>query len=227
MNSAYRYKKPVRRSRYAVFRRRLLMAIMLIVVVGGIALFIYFNSRTPQNNQPVSAVQTTTVTDPKSTFTGPYFQFQDTGKWSLDKSDSTATKFVYLKYNKNVLQHVLNIYVNQAPIPLDLAVPRVLPVRIVNNNSLDITNISSPCGNLYAKGELHKVKEMIVNGATMLCDPDSPQYNVVLAEINGDYRLKMVRPNGAPVQFVITYKDDGLDPQPDSLLNIASTFQAR
>lgn len=226
MNSAYRYKKPVRRSRYAVFRRRLLATALLTAVVGGMAVFIYSSTHNSPN-QPVSAAQTTTIADPKATFTGPYFQFQDTGKWSLDKNDTTATKFVYLKYNKNVLQHVLYIYVNQVPIPLNLAVPRVLPVRIVNNNSLDITNISDPCGNQYAKGELHKVKELVINGATMLCDPDSPSYSVVLAEINGNYQLKMVRPDGTPIQFVITYQDDGLDPQPDSLLNIASTFQTR
>jgi hypothetical protein len=61
----------------------------------------------------------------------------------------------------------------------------------------------------------------------MLCDPDNTQYYVVLSEINGDYRLQLKRPNGTPIQFVITYKDNGLDPQPDSILNVANSFKTR
>ncbi|MGH7157298.1 MAG: hypothetical protein ACREGG_04280 [Candidatus Saccharimonadales bacterium] len=224
MSSAYRYRKPVRRSRYAVFRRRLLAATIFVAAVGAIAYFVYSNDHNPAA-KPVSTATTTTVAAPEETFTGPYFEFQDTGKWSFDKHDSTDNRFVYQKYNKNELQHELDIYVNQVPIPLNLAVPLVLPVRIVNDNSLDITNVSSACGAQYAPGELHKVKELVINGATLLCDPDSPSYDVVLSEINGNYQLKMVRPNGQPIQFVIIYKDLGLAPQPDSLLNVASSFK--
>jgi hypothetical protein len=226
MNSSYIYRKPVRRSRYATFRRYLALMLGLVLVVGGIAAYILSNLHAPAH-KPVSAAQVTTIADPKKTFTGPYFQFQDTGEWSLDKNDTTANRFVYLKYRKNVLEHQLNIFVNQTPSQLYLAVPRVLPVRIVNNNSLDITGVSSPCGQQYASGELHKVKEVSINGAIMLCDPDSSQYDVILSEINGDYQLKMTWPGGTPIQFVITYQDLGLDPQPDSILNIASSFQAR
>ncbi|MBX4188598.1 hypothetical protein KW792_00680, partial [Candidatus Saccharibacteria bacterium] len=98
---------------------------------------------------------------------------------------------------------------------------------IVNNNSLQGTDVSKPCGQAYATGELHKVKELTVGHATMLCDPDSPQYYIVLAEINGDYRLNLKRPNGTPIQFVITYKDTGLDPQPNAIQNIANSFKTK
>lgn len=195
-----------------------------VAIVGAAAYFVYSSVHAPAA-KPVSAATTTTVVGSMETFTGPYFQFQDTGKWSFDKHDSTNSKYVYQKYNRNELEHELDVYVNQVPIPLDLAVPRVLPVRIVNRNSLDITNVSGPCGSLYGPGELHQVKEKVVNGATMLCDPDNPNYDVVLSEINGDYQLSMIRPNGTPIQFVIIYKDLGLAPQPDSLLNIASSFR--
>jgi uncharacterized protein (UPF0333 family) len=226
MNSSYTYRKPLRRSRYATFRRYLLVMLGVIIAVGGVGFYV-LSSLHAKPSQPISTAQVTTVANPEETFTGPYFQFKDTGKWSFDKHDSTDNKFVYLKYQKNELLHQLNIYVNQTPNPLYLAVQRVLPLRIVNNNSFDITNISSPCGAQYAKNELHRVKELSINGAVMLCDPDNAQYTVVLSEINGNYQLKMVRPGGTSIQFVITYQDLGLDPQPDSLLNIASSFQTR
>jgi hypothetical protein len=119
------------------------------------------------------------------------------------------------------------IYVNQVPTPLYLAVSRVLPVRIVNSNSLQAIGVSDPCGNKYAAGEAHHTKEVSINGATMLCDPDSTQYTVVLSEEGGDYQLHLQRPNGQAIQFVITYQDLGLTPTSDSIVNIADSFQTR
>jgi hypothetical protein len=59
----------------------------------------------------------------------------------------------------------------------------------------------------------------------MLCDPDSSQFKVVLAEINGDYQLHMQRKDGTPISFVITYRDLRLEPGTDSLIRVANTFQ--
>jgi DNA repair exonuclease SbcCD nuclease subunit len=119
------------------------------------------------------------------------------------------------------------VYINQDPIPLYTAVPRALPVRVVNNNSFQVTNVSSPCVDQYAKGELHKVKEVQINNATILCDPGSPQYFIILSEVNGDYHIHLKKADGTPVEFVITYKDDGLDPTPTSIINIANSFKTR
>ncbi|MBX4197582.1 hypothetical protein KW801_03460 [Candidatus Saccharibacteria bacterium] len=227
MARGYVYKRPVKRSHYSNFRRQLLITVLFLAAFAAVGYFIYSGLRGNQGTPAVSKVENSEITGNKSTTINDYFQFQDTGQWVLDKNNSTTTKFTYHKFRKSVLEHEMVIYMNQVPIPLYLAAPRVLPVRIVNNNSLQTTNVSSPCVSQYAKGELHKVKELQVNNATMLCDPDSPQYFVVISEINGDYRLHLRRPNGTPVQFVITYKDTGLSPQPNSILNIASSFQTR
>src|SRR5437868_824054 len=108
--SRYVYKKPVRRSRYADSRRFSLMAIILIVLVGGIGFFIYFGAHS-KTVKPVSSVQTSEITDNKETFKSPSFQFQDTGKWVLDEKDSNQNKFIYLKYRGQVLEHQLIVYV--------------------------------------------------------------------------------------------------------------------
>src|SRR5437016_904607 len=123
MNTTYKYRKPVRRSVYAVFRRHFLLTIVVVGIVGILSVFIYANTLGSHTPKPVSATAVTTVYDPKETFIGPYFQFQDTGKWSQDKHDSTANKLVYQKYRGNVLEHELDVYINQIPIPLNLAVP--------------------------------------------------------------------------------------------------------
>lgn len=227
MRQGYVYKKPVKRSHYSRFRRYLLTAIILLGLFGGLAYYIYSGLHAAQKPSALSAVEKTEITGNQQTFTNDFFEFQDTGSWVVDKNNTTSNKFVYHKFNKNVIEAEMIVYINQDPIPLYSAVPRALPVRIVNDDSLQATNVSSPCGGQYAKGELHKVKEVTVSGATMLCDPDSPQYFVILAEIGGDYHLHLKRPNGTPIEFVITYKDLGLDPRPDSIVNIASTFKTR
>ncbi|MBX4201386.1 hypothetical protein KW803_00620 [Candidatus Saccharibacteria bacterium] len=226
MARGYVYKRPVKRSHYSNFRRQLIISCFFIAAFIAVGYFIYAGLHRPEPKAVTSAIETTEITGNKTTFTNDYFQFQDTGKWILEKnSGGTATKLVYHKFRKNVLEHEFVAYINQVPIPLNLATSRVLPVRIVNTNSLQVTNVSSPCGTEYAKGELHKVKELSINNATMLCDPDSPQYSVVFSEISGDYRLKMKRSSAAPIQFVIIYKDTGAAPQTDSIINIASSFK--
>jgi len=227
MARGYVYKKRVRRSQYSNFRRYLIIAAIILCLFGGLGYFIYSGLHAPQKSSPLSAVQETEITGGQQTFTNDYFTFQDTGSWVIDKNNSDATKLTYHKFDKNVIEAEMIVYINQDPIPLYAAVPRALPIRIVNDNSFQVTNVSSPCVDQYAKGELHKVTTVSINGANILCDPDSPQYFVILSEINGDYHLHLKRSNGTPIEFVITYKDLGLDPQPDSLINIASTFHTK
>lgn len=228
MSRAYIYRKPMRRGRHAEFRRRIFMIILILAPFIAVGVYIYFGFHNAKQVKPVtSAVQNTEITGNKSTFFNDYFSFQDTDTWILDKNNSNATKLTYHKFRKNIMEAELVVYINHVPIPLYLATPRVLPVRIVNDNSFFATTVSDPCVNAYAKGELHKVKEVSVGLATMLCDPDSPQYFVQFGEVGGNYQLNLKRSNGAPIQFVITYKDTSLDPQPDAILNIANSFKTR
>jgi hypothetical protein len=227
MSRHYVYKKPVSRSHYSNFRRYLLITILLLGVFGGVGYFIYSGLNSSKDSSAISKVENTEITGNSNTFTNDYFQFQDSGTWTIDKNNSDKHKITYHKFRKNVIEHEMVVYINQDPTPLYVEVPRALPVRTVNDNSLQPTNVSSPCVGQYAKGELHKVKEVQINNATILCDPDSPQYFLVLSEINGDYHLHLKRSNGMPIQFVITYKDLGLQPIPDSIINIASSFKAK
>jgi hypothetical protein len=227
MKRGYEYRRPVKRSHYSHFRRQMFISLIFLAAFGAVAYFIYSGLHRQPAKSATSAVENTEITGNKVATINDYFQFEDTTAWVLDKNNSTANKFTYHKFRKSVLEHELVVYMNQVPIPLYLATPEVLPVRIVNDNSFQATDISAPCGRTYAKDELHKVKEVRINSATMLCDPDNTQFYVELSEINGDYRLPLKRPNGTPVQFVITYKDVGLDSQPDSLINIANSFKTR
>jgi hypothetical protein len=221
----------MRRYRQAASRLRFFLAATVLLLVAIIAGAIIYDISRSDNTRPLnSKAQIKSITGSLRTFYSPYFRFQDTGKWVQNVKESSVNKYIYYKYNGLQIVAQLVVYVNQVPISLYLATSRVLPVRIVNSNSFDVTSISGPCGLTYGAKELHKVKNIIINGAAMLCDPDTPQYTVVLSEIGGNYQLKMHRLSGAPVQLVITYRDYNAQletrPQTKTLGQIAGSFQS-
>lgn len=222
----YEYQKMVRRHWYGRFkhRRRILIAFIVVILLAGAWLFIDSSRSNPEINQ-TSSVQEIQVNNNLNTFKNDLFSFQDSGKWVLSKHESDASKYVYYKYNGLDILSQLIVYVNQVPIPLDLASSRALPVRIVNNDSFDVTSLSGHCIGSYAAGELHKVKIVNVDYTDMLCDPDTPQFTVVLGEINGNYDLSMKRSNGSPVKLVVRYRDMRLQPNSDFVLQVANSFK--
>lgn len=229
MTDKYVYRRLVRRHWYGKFRlrRRYVIAfvLLLIAVVAYIAVDVVRSGN--KTKPPTSAVQNIAFGEVMNTFHSDYFEFQDTGNWVLSKSESTDQKYVYFKYSGVMPVGQLNIYVNQEPIPLDLAASRVLPVRTVNDNRLDVTNVYGHCVSKYGPDELHKIKTVVIEGASMLCDPDTPLYKVVISEVNGDWHLSLKRSNGEPAKFVITYRDITLKPGPEAILRISKSFRAK
>jgi hypothetical protein len=227
MADLYEYRKLVRRHWYGKFRLRRRFVVLFVLLLIAAAAAVGFDLMNNDTSKPqTSATENIEVSDSISTFQTDYFQFKDTGKWVLNKQESTARKFVYNKFRGVQPQHQLVVYINEEPIPLYLATSRVLPIRIVNNDSIDITNVYGPCGSVYKPGELHRVKVVTIEGADMLCDPDTPQYSVVLAEVNGNWRFDLQRRDGSPISFVITFRDQTLNPGPDSILRIADSFKS-
>jgi len=227
MADLYIYRKLVRRHWYGKFRLRSRFVILLVLALVAAAVFIAVDLAGNETSKPQTSVtKNVQISGNINTFQTDYFSFKDTGKWVLSQQESTTTKFVYFKFRGVQPQHQLVIYVNEEPIPLYLASSRVLPVRIVNNNALDITNVYGPCGSLYKPGELRQVKVVTIEGANMLCDPDTPQYSVTLAEVNGDWQLALQRRGGTPATYVITYRDQTLNPGPEAILRIAESFKS-
>lgn len=213
--------------RSKAFRRYVGLTAGLVLVLAIAALLIWIDNNRNQNQpSPVSTLQTYTVSGTANTFTSTYFKFKDNGKWVFDKKDSTSSKFVYFKYLGNEVQHELEVYVNQLPIPSYLGTSRMLPVRIVNNNSFDATVVTNECSSYYPPKAPHQEKNLTIEGSTMFCNPGSGDYSVILSQIGGDYKIKLRRSNGDTAQYIIIYRDLTLDPGPGIVKNIAETFQA-
>ena len=225
MAKHYVYNKPHRHHPRAVFRRRLLLVIFALTVVGLAVFGLTYDLQSEQTQAVKSTATKSEIKESTQTFKSPYFQFSDKGNWVYSKTGSSEKEFVYYKYRGLAIEHGLTIHVDQTPISLYLASTRVLPVRIVNNNRLDPVTVAGHCAGSYAKDEPKRVKPVTIEGATMLCVPDSPHYTVVLAEINGDYDLEFRKSNGQPIHLFVTYQDMRLDPGPETINQVAKTLQ--
>lgn len=223
--SRYHYQKPVGRSIYSRLRLYSIILGAFIAIIAIISGVIIAGIRS-KNLKPTSNVQSGQVSGGLNVFSNSVFQFSDYGQWVLDKRLSTPSHYIYEKYLGQELQGLLNVYVNSVPAEPNLTSTRVLPVRIVNNNSFQVTGVSDPCSNQFAAGQPHLVREFTINGATMLCDPSSGIYTVVVSQIQGNYQIPMMNSKNQPVQFVITYRNDEVSPQPASITNVVNSFKA-
>lgn len=227
MSQIYTYRRPVQGKHYHHFRRLLIILAITLVTIGGVVGYFIYQSKKQKPQAAVTApIQDVVISDSLHTTQSDYFKFTDKGKWVLKKDNSSATKLVYQKYQGDQLLHNMYFWVNTEPSNGDVTATRVLPVRTVNNNSFDVTNLSNHCGDTYKDGEPHAVKVVHTNGTALWCNPDSPGYRVVVSEIGGDWHLNLQRKDKTPISFEIIYEDVGINSQPDDLVRVISSFQA-
>jgi len=213
------------------FRSRFKLLILLILaLVAGAVVFLYdVYTKNQSPPTPVSKTTVKNVTFDSEFFSTPYFRFTDSGKWKFIQNQSTSSKFVFQKFlsNSELVQHQLIVYVNTTPIPLELATSRVLPVSLNDSsNGFKPTNVSDHCGKTYKNGELHKVQPRQIDGVTLLCDPEQGQFRVVIARSGGDYNMRLKRSDGSFANYIIIYQNQKLDPDPETVMQIASSFQS-
>jgi hypothetical protein len=195
---------------------RLLIVLMVVVILGS-AFFLYdFDHKKQNPNTPTTKTTIKNINFEDKRFSTPYFSFKDSDTWNFISSQSASNKFVFQKYlpRSTLVQHQLIVYVNTTPPPLDLAASRVMPVKI------------SEDGKSFETGEIHRVQMRQINGTTLLCDPDQGQFRVIFAQTGGDYNLRLKRADGTTANYVIIYQNQKIDPNSDTLTQVANSFQS-
>jgi hypothetical protein len=213
------------------FRRRFkFLALFAIAIIIATVVFLYdFYSKKQTPQAPVSKTTFKNITFEDKEVTSPYFKFKDSQDWKFIPAQSTSNKFVFQKFlpNSTLVQHQLMVYINYTPPPLELASSRVLPVGInTQMNGFDPESVSAHCGTTYKPGEIHKVLPRTLDGATLLCDPEQGQFRVVIAKKGGDYNLKLKRADGSTANYIIIYQNQKIDPDTDTIMQIANSFQS-
>ena len=226
---AYQINQPIHAVHRRRYRRRSLLLAIVLLVFGAIVAFViydFYHLKHQNGKKPVGVTYEQQIAGAQ-TFTSSYFQFSDTSKWTYAPNDSTAAKLTYLLYVNGLPAHSLTVYVNQTPLQDDLAVTRVLPVQLKNNNSFTITgDIAGPCGGLYQPTDLKRIKTVALGGSNILCVPDSPQFSAVVGQVGGDYNLRLRRSDGETAQYIIIYRNLTVDPDPAPFVRIMKTFKA-
>jgi hypothetical protein len=225
---AYQINHPIHAVHRRQYRRRSLLLAIVLLVFGAIVAFViydFYHLKHQNSKKPVGVTYEQQIAGAQ-TFTSSYFQFSDASKWVYAPNDSTATKLTYLLFVSGLPAHSLTVYVNQTPILDDLAVTRVLPVQLKNNNSFTIGSISVTCGSLYQPTDLKRVRTIALGGTSMLCVPDSPQFSVIVGQVGADYNLPLTRSDGEIAHYIIIYRNLTVDPDPTPFLRIMKTFKA-
>jgi hypothetical protein len=206
------------------------LSTVLIIAILGAGIFLcdfYHTKQTPQTPTTKTTIKKITFED--KSFSTPYFSFKDSATWNFISSQSTANKFVFQKYlsRSSLVQHQLIVYINTTPPPLDLATSRVLPVEInEDGKSFKASKVSDHCGSSYGPSEIHRISIRQIEGAKLLCDPDQGQFRVIFSQVGGDYNLRLKRGDATVANYIIIYQNQKIDPNSDTLMQIANSFQA-
>jgi hypothetical protein len=225
----YRLNQLNNRNHKRIYHVANVVFVVILLAIAAIVLAVVSNL-SKLNDATSKSVKGATI---RQSFAGPetfksaYFEFSDTNKWVYAPNDSTANKVTYLLYEDGVPAHSLTVYINQAPLQYNLATTRVLPVQIINDQSFNIASISAPCSSLYSTTDPKVIKTVSLEGASFLCVPDSPQFSVIVGQIDGNYELNLRRSNGHMANYIIIYHNLSVDPDPTPFLDIMRTFVAQ
>lgn len=208
------------------YRRRMkFIGLILLILIIGLAAFLYAITRKHSTNPQVGPSYTKTIAGP-TLYKSQFFEFRDTAKWVYEPHDSGPNEVTFLQYQGGVLAYSVSVYVNQAPSIEELPVEYALPVQIVDQKSFSVGNITPQCGSAYAPTDKRLQKVVSIGGTNIMCFPGSPEYHVEAGQVGGNYNLVLRRSNGQLATYVIIYKDLTTSPEATPFINFLQTFQA-
>ncbi|MES2971109.1 MAG: hypothetical protein V4702_02185 [Patescibacteria group bacterium] len=222
----YRESTYHRQIRFIRIIRRLVLVI--VTILFGIGAFISYD--TWRASKQASRPSATTAPS-KSTFVSSleiyrtqYFQFQASKTWRAIANESTATKFMYRKFNSNLVEAQLAIYVNE-PADKNIDANRVLPVTFSPaNDKLNALFVSDHCGK-DAKEKGYKMVKL--QDVTFRCLTDSADYSLLIGKEGGTTKLEMVRADGTLITYVIHFRDLRAIADAQDIEDIVNSFQVR
>lgn len=211
-------------------RLRRVIFLVLIILVGLLAWALV--DWLLQRDESQQSQQTTLAYQAEATnhFNTEYFEFSTNSNWREMTEENRLNRYVYRSFNSNLVEDELVIEVNE-PAQKSLAEQtsdRVLAVTITAEGKLTVAgDVSAHCKEVYPESSFALPKIVQMNNTSFLCNPNSTQYDVVLAELGGGPRLSITRPNMIKTDYYIDYKSYMTEPNTDSLFQILKSFKVR
>lgn len=201
-----------------------LLVVMILISSSYIGFDIW---RDHKNAKPVvSRTQMIEQVASSQTFNTDFFQFNAEKDWTFDEKSSTKTKFVYKKIRGQLIEHELDIYVNDKQTSFEAT--HVLPVGIDGESKLLAGPVSEHCKVTFPpKGGNRNPANAKLANTSLLCNPDDIRYRLVVGLVNQGNLLKLKRVNGEIATYMITYQDLTFNNSGLDLTKIINSFEAK
>lgn len=196
-----------------------LLIFLILILLAGAAIFIWYVSRKPNINQPSSGIKSASF-QPLQTFDTPSFTFEADKSWSFVENESTSNIFVYRSSKNNIVSRDLYVYVNT--LPKDPLVTRVLPVE-PQGNGFSPRDVSQHCKD-YLKDRIYNNSpiEGVVESVSIRCQVDGTSNTVGTGQVNGNYQTRLGNND-----FYLLYHDLEFTPRFSVFTNIVQSFEAK
>jgi hypothetical protein len=226
--ATYQINRPIHEINRKRFKRRLYFALLvLLIFLVILAFFVYkeLHYSKQSGKSPVGKSFVQHIQGPQL-YKDEYFEFWSSDKWTFDQNDSTNNRRVFLFYQEGIVAGSLYVYINEAPYQADLYVDRAIPVAVKSNSFSDIGNISAPCDTTYTPNEPKIIQTVSIDSTSIICVPGTPQYEIMLGQIGGNYILPMKRSDGQTENYTVIYLSSSFTPNPLPFTQILPTFRS-
>jgi hypothetical protein len=216
-----------RQTRFIKRVKRLLLALIIVILLAGAYLAIDAMLQQRRSNQESApSEKTTSIYAPKTQFfSTQYFQFEASNDWAHMANESSGNKFVYRRAQRGIVSQNLVITVNDGKPVAE--VTRVLPVEVGPGGNLIPGTVSDHCSK-YLPKTAAKISQMVtVEGVEFLCDYDASDYLVVIGAKGSSPPVKLTRPNGESATYTIMYMNVTATPEGEEIKRMMSTFHSR
>ncbi len=221
----YTYLRNHRRHRRYIKQTRLLTSLLCLVLIAIAYVLVDARWQDVAQPEPVSKQSQVIRLRGDRLMSSPYFQFQAPKDWVEVPNETTATTYVYRRYNVHLIEKELRLYTEPAKDVIKTA--RVLPVTI-KDQQLVATSVSELCRQAPYFSARPLMPHIVQwQNVSFLCDSESNAYTVTVGQVGGNNDLPIRRPNGDAGHYQIIYRDLSAEQKPDDLLAIIDSFRAR
>lgn len=210
-------------------RRLKFFVAFLFVGLLGIAGYVGYDAvRANQKSSTASAPteKITSVYEPKTEiFTTKYFQFEADKTWSPIAGETSDTTFTYRSSRRNLTEQDITIIINDTKPMMDYG--RVLPVDVLEDQTIRPGNVSELCGKLLPATAPKITQSYTYERVSFLCNYDATDYIAIVGKRGTTVPLELKRPDGSTAKYSIIYRNSKATPDDTTIRQIMSSFQAR
>ncbi len=207
--------------------RRFVLWILGLVLLAGLILLVDSKRESVRSTQPSAPTQeiSANFSPPIEVFQTPYFQFQTGKGWKLVTEESTGSKFVYRKFSGTLVEHEVDVHVNDPA--FKQSATRTLPLKVNSQNRLEPMAVSEHCKKVISGPIPGTPKVVTVSEVQFLCNPSGVEYQVVAGMQGGSSAMKLTRPDGSSAVYHIVYNNVKYSPDEREFVKIIDTFHTR